>query len=1110
MLYLIGVVRWQGLAARFDVGPMLAISIIAAVGEELAFRGALFRIIAERCGTATALVVSAAVFGLLHGLNPGATIVSTAAIAIEAGLLLGAAYALTRNLWFPIGLHLGWNFTEGGIFGTSVSGHAAGNGIFSVSLAGPRLLTGGAFGPEASLLAIAVGLAAAIVLIVLTVRRGDWMSLQSVRQRARGQSRAAMLWAAASLLALSLTTRAAAGVTPQIERAVRAATFEVVLRKPTSDPLSYEKPLPLDLIPYQQRTDKYQPVGTAFAIGPDTYVTAAHVLEAAVDSQYGRPALRSQDGKVYPIASILRFSADEDYAVFSLAGAPKAANLDVSRKRQLDAPVSAVGTALGEGIVIRDGLYTSDTPEDQDGRWKWIRFSAAASPGNSGGPLLDSAGKVIGIVIAKSPNENLNYALPVGIVLDAPQKALFDRRFLTALPFMQGSKVYTLKDEFGLPLSWPSFDREYQRVVQRHTDEAREQLLAAYADSMFPLGGGSNSILYSTVIPSADPGMILQQGNGQWTLNQPAFDSTDLPDNGKVAVASVAGATLLRVDRGPGAADDAFYSDSKRFMDVALKGLVIRRYVGTDAVRVTSLGPALTDRPWTDRYGRKWQQRVWALPYVDSYIVTLLLPTPDGYVGVLEYSNSSRRQQVRADLGLLANQVSLDYSGTLAQWTAFLARRALLPDALTQVSLAASPVWTLRTPRFEMTMPPQLLSLKSDSLLTLAMTYDAAKPQASWDVAGAWWYQDSEQRTYVALWRQARPPAAAQLQLQDAYSDMQNRRSPFDGSPIRVLPGVVSITNVLQAAGSKHGTASADVLYASSIGIDANQTVTGFSERVKLAPASVRILERAVGADVALSAPTPDFKSQLDSQMEKYREAAFAFDSVAGPDIRGRTLSEDVTDYIIAVYRNSVDGDSQRGAQPTPAALSFQALGEELAGRQQALQSYWKIAPVMMHNRNLWQDFLAANDMAATTQHDAQVLAAETALRAELAGGDPNPRWTELAIALRDAYVAERDQLVGAAVLPWRPLQPRTTPCPPAASKTSGRGSPAVVSLPSSLDQFYPPQMRRLGIAGIVMLRIRIDASGCLSALRVIGSSGSDALDQAALRMAETQTFLPA
>lgn len=159
--------------------------------------------------------------------------------------------------------------------------------------------------------------------------------------------------AAVALVALSLSARAQAAVTPDMQRAVRAATFEVVLTKPAHDPLSYEKPLPLELIPYQQRTDKYRQVGTAFAVGPDTYVTAAHVLEAAVDSQYGDPALRGADGKVYPIATIVKFSADEDYAVFTLAGAPAPAQLAVDRTPQLDEPVFTVGNALGEGIPQR-------------------------------------------------------------------------------------------------------------------------------------------------------------------------------------------------------------------------------------------------------------------------------------------------------------------------------------------------------------------------------------------------------------------------------------------------------------------------------------------------------------------------------------------------------------------------------------------------------------------------------------------------------------------------------------------------------------------------------------------------------------------------------------
>jgi serine protease Do len=190
---------------------------------------------------------------------------------------------------------------------------------------------------------------------------------------------------------------------------IQAATFEVVAAKPVNDPLTYEKPLPLELLPFQERNDKYFSIGTAFAIGNNRYVTAGHVLQIGIGSLWGPPALRDASGHVYAIDKIEKYSLQQDFVVFSLATQPaNAAALEVNTSPALNEVVYAVGNALGTGVVIRDGLYTSDTPEDQDGRWKWMRFSAAASPGNSGGPLLDKDGKLIGIVLMKSANENLN------------------------------------------------------------------------------------------------------------------------------------------------------------------------------------------------------------------------------------------------------------------------------------------------------------------------------------------------------------------------------------------------------------------------------------------------------------------------------------------------------------------------------------------------------------------------------------------------------------------------------------------------------------------------------------------------------------------------------
>jgi hypothetical protein len=88
---------------------------------------------------------------------------------VEAGILLALAYVVTRRLWFAIGTHAAWNFTQGGIFGLAVSGHGS-EGLLIGRTSGPEWLTGGKFGPEASVISIVVCLAAS-GLLLLRARR---------------------------------------------------------------------------------------------------------------------------------------------------------------------------------------------------------------------------------------------------------------------------------------------------------------------------------------------------------------------------------------------------------------------------------------------------------------------------------------------------------------------------------------------------------------------------------------------------------------------------------------------------------------------------------------------------------------------------------------------------------------------------------------------------------------------------------------------------------------------------------------------------------------------------------------------------------------------------
>lgn len=138
--------------------------------EEIVFRGIIFRIMNESLGSWLAVIISSLLFGFAHSAEPNATLFSSIAIAMEAGILLSAAYLFTRRLWMVIGLHFAWNFTLGGIFGVAVSGKLK-EGLLQSQLEGPIILTGGDFGAESSILAVAICLMAGLYLLLKARQR---------------------------------------------------------------------------------------------------------------------------------------------------------------------------------------------------------------------------------------------------------------------------------------------------------------------------------------------------------------------------------------------------------------------------------------------------------------------------------------------------------------------------------------------------------------------------------------------------------------------------------------------------------------------------------------------------------------------------------------------------------------------------------------------------------------------------------------------------------------------------------------------------------------------------------------------------------------------------
>lgn len=179
-----GWLRVTGIAQAGDAGMSFAAAILGAlftfisvgIYEELFARGYLFKNLSEgfagfgsRRAVLLAWLLSSAVFGVLHALNPNATLTSTLMLVI-AGLFLGLGYLLTGELAIPIGLHITWNFFQGNVYGFPVSGLPLTTSIIAIEQGGPALWTGGAFGPEAGLL----GLLAILVGCLLTVLWVRW------------------------------------------------------------------------------------------------------------------------------------------------------------------------------------------------------------------------------------------------------------------------------------------------------------------------------------------------------------------------------------------------------------------------------------------------------------------------------------------------------------------------------------------------------------------------------------------------------------------------------------------------------------------------------------------------------------------------------------------------------------------------------------------------------------------------------------------------------------------------------------------------------------------------------------------------------------------------
>lgn len=177
LMFGLGWITFEGFAWEFDPPGIVvsntliffAVFVLVGWNEELLSRGYHLQTIASGLNLFWGVIISSAIFGGLHLGNPSANVLSTAGIFL-AGIFFAYGYIRTKQLWLPMGMHLGWNFFEGVVCGFPVSGLDI-YPLTRIDVHGPELWTGGAFGPEAGLIVIPALILGAVLIYFYTANR---------------------------------------------------------------------------------------------------------------------------------------------------------------------------------------------------------------------------------------------------------------------------------------------------------------------------------------------------------------------------------------------------------------------------------------------------------------------------------------------------------------------------------------------------------------------------------------------------------------------------------------------------------------------------------------------------------------------------------------------------------------------------------------------------------------------------------------------------------------------------------------------------------------------------------------------------------------------------
>jgi hypothetical protein len=480
---------------------------------------------------------------------------------------------------------------------------------------------------------------------------------------------------------------------PQRIAALEDSVFEVVIRKRPEPHIRYvgRAKLPVEELPFAERNDDYFGIGTAFALSGGRLVSAAHVFQLdqlAIDRDY---FVRDRRGKVYAVDKVTRFSQYRDLVEFSLRQRPpRMRPLEPATRTVLGETVYTIGNANGEGIAVRVGQIASYTFEPIKGAWKDLRFSAPASPGNSGGPLVNTRGEVVGVVVRKNESENLNVAVPI-----AELSKTSSRHAEFFVPSIEANGDFERVADWSyrtkLPATMPALARRAEGDRRRFHLRQWKQAVGTTHELSFPTDPALQPF-YASQKFSANMQILSFDDKQGFDLRpeEPEWDAVTARGETVFAMVSEDGFSLAQIDLPEEARHADYVKRPERILEALLEAYAFFRDFNGRRIPLASYGPPEERGVFVDPLGRPWLRAIWRTHYNQASFILNCLPSVTGFGCALDNIDTADET-----LGLqekfeayYAAKITMSYWGSVGAWRRFLALGdRLLPAVLKGVRI---------------------------------------------------------------------------------------------------------------------------------------------------------------------------------------------------------------------------------------------------------------------------------------------------------------------------------------------------------------------------------------------------------------------------------------